>query len=332
MEKQTLPSLIAIVLVLTATAGIIGIRRFIQQAPSARIRIGIVQTASHPALDAARMGFIEHLNKEIGDDIIFTVQNAQGSIADATAIAQNFAADKQITGFFAIGTPALQAVASAEKDRPIIFAAATDPVLLDLTAANVTGCTDLLDANDVISTLRTLLPHVTTVAILSNPAEINARMMAKQLEAALKNNGIRPVHVGFSNEADIASATAAACNKAQAIIAPTDNTVASAIQLVATQARKAQTPLIVSDNLLVKDGALAGCGVDYHENGCQAGKIAHDIFVEGKKPSTVPVKKIEHPQVAINQEVMTALKLELPKVFENKVELVTTTSKGENHD
>ena len=76
-----------------------------------------MQTASHPALDAAREGFMHTMQNKLHSDISFIVQNAEGSIAHAHAIAQRFQSNKKIDGFFAIATPAAQALAAVEKNR-----------------------------------------------------------------------------------------------------------------------------------------------------------------------------------------------------------------------
>ena len=42
------------------------------------ITIGILQTASHPALDASREGFINKMKSSLGEKVSFVIKNAQG--------------------------------------------------------------------------------------------------------------------------------------------------------------------------------------------------------------------------------------------------------------
>ena len=58
--------------------------------------IGILQTASHPALDAAREGFMTAIKEKVGDRIDFVIRNGQGSISNIHAIAQQFHAKNDI--------------------------------------------------------------------------------------------------------------------------------------------------------------------------------------------------------------------------------------------
>ncbi len=80
--------LITIVLIIASTA--IYLHRKSSSPVKNDLVIGILQTASHPALDAARDSFIAELKNKIGDSVTFVLQNAQGSIANAHAIAEAF--------------------------------------------------------------------------------------------------------------------------------------------------------------------------------------------------------------------------------------------------
>lgn len=64
---------------------------------SEQITIGITQIVEHPALDAARQGFIDALAEagyKEGENIVYDVANAQNDKSNATSIAQKFANDK----------------------------------------------------------------------------------------------------------------------------------------------------------------------------------------------------------------------------------------------
>ncbi len=56
-------------------------------------KIGITQIAEHPALDAARDGFIQALKDEgfvEGENLTIDIKTAQGDIPTATTIAEGF--------------------------------------------------------------------------------------------------------------------------------------------------------------------------------------------------------------------------------------------------
>lgn len=295
-----------------AIGGLVLVKRF--KAPSKGITIGILQTASHPALDAAREGFVKTLPHLLQKDVNFVIRNAQGDITTAHSIAQQFHNDKNIEGVFAIATPAVQAITSVETEKPIFIATVTDPHSLGIIhpTTNVCGSSDMINVTELIEAMHTLLPHVKTVAIIYNPAESNAALLTSQMKQELQQRGITPIEAGISSQADMPPAIASALNKADALLAPTDNTIATAISYIATQALKAGKPLIVSDNLLVKQGALMSRGVDYFSNGSDAAHCAAEVLSQHKKPYELPIKTSASSTIVVNKEVATQLAIEIP--------------------
>lgn len=283
--------------------------------PNAQYTIGILQTASHPALDAARDGFIEELQNSLGNKVNFIIQNAQGSISQAHNIAQQFHANKKLTGFFAIATPTAQAISSVEKERPIFIAAVTDPNGLGLLnpTTNVCGATDMIDVSGQIEMLTQLLPQAKTVGILYTTGETNSIVLVKMMHTKLAQKGLHAIDFAVSNESDMQAVVELACRKVDIILAPTDNTVASTISLISAIALKHKKPFIVSDNMLVKFGPLAARGVDYKENGKQTGKIAHEVITTSKKPFEIPIEQTICEKIYLNQTTLAALEISIPE-------------------
>ena len=295
-----------------------------KKSSSARYTIGILQTASHPALDAARDGFIGQLKLLLKNDVEFIVKNAEGNISHAHTIAQRFHADKAMSAMYAIATPAAQALATVEKEKPIFIAAVTDPQALGFIhpSTNVTGASDMINIEKEIEMLVQLLPSVKTVALLYSSAEINSVVAVKKMKLELEKKGITPIELGISNEADIPTAVITACRKADALLAPTDNAIASAMPLVASLALNHKKPLLVSHNPAVKEGALAARGVDYNESGKQVAKIAYTVLVGGKKPYELPIEDAETDKVFVNKKTLDALGLTIPDVLKDYVVFV----------
>jgi putative tryptophan/tyrosine transport system substrate-binding protein len=285
--------------------------------------IGILQTASHPALDAVQDGFIKILDEKFGSDIKYTIQNAQGSITQAHAIAQQFQANKKYTAFFAIGTPAAQALGSLEKTRPVVIAAVTDPEALGLAnQAHITGVNDMIDVKEQINMLIALLPQAKNIGIIYTSGEINSEVMAKKMREELASHGISSHDFAISNEADIPAMIELACRKSDALLAPTDNTIASSIHLIATQALSYKKPLIVSDNMLVQFGPLASRGIDYTAHGQQAGAILYELLAEYKRPFDLPIQETQTDKVFINEQTLTMLGLSIPDSLEKSTVLI----------
>src|ERR671922_2139286 len=67
-----------------------------QPQPGRTYRVGFSQLVDHPALNATRQGFIDGLKAEgfeIGKNLTFDYQNAQGDVGTARSIAEKFLAD-----------------------------------------------------------------------------------------------------------------------------------------------------------------------------------------------------------------------------------------------
>ncbi len=305
-------------------ASFVMVKRSKQPTKTAAYAVGIVQTASHPALDAVREGFIEVLQRKMGDSIEFVIQNAQGSVAQAHAIAQQFHSNKQYNGFFAIATPAAQAMSAVQKEKPLIIAAVTDPDALGLMhpTTNVCGVNDMIDVRSEIEMLTQLLPNVKKVGLLYTAGEANSIAVIKQMHQELETRDLAFIDFAIGSEADISAMVHLACRKTDVILAPTDNMVACAIAIIATIAGHYKKPLIVSDNMLVKFGALAARGVDYKAHGKQAGEVAYKILVEGKKPCELPIEPTKSEQIVVNQATLAALGLTIPHELQPYVVLV----------
>jgi len=273
------------------------LKQSIQTAPhTSQYTIGILQTATHPALDATIKGFKETLEQELGKEIQFIMHNAQGSVAQAHTIAQQLSAyQNKIDAFFAVATPAAQALKAQITEKPLIIAAVTDPKAVGLIDANgnVCGVSDMIDVPGQIEFMLSLVPHAKTVGLLYTAGETNSQVLVDLMEQELKTRNLTPVLCALQSETDAQAAMELACRKCDVILAPTDNTVASTIALLATIAQQYQKPFIVSDETLLRPGVLAARGVNYYEGGKQAGHIAYQILTEQKTVAQIGITTIK---------------------------------------
>ncbi len=287
--------------------------------------VGILQTASHPALDAVLDGFQAELQKIMGDMTInIVIQNAQGSVASAHTIAQQFHGSQKYDVFFAIATPAAQAMHAVEKERPIIIAAVTDPSALGLIypGTNVCGVTDMIDVVAEIAMLTQLVPDVKNIGLLYTTGETNSLAAVEIMKSELIKLGLTPIDFAVSGEQDMQAMVELACRKSDLILAPTDNVVASTISLITMITHKYKKPLIVSDNMLVSAGALAGQGVDYKVSGQQAAHIALALLTESKHPSDLPIEQTKCEQIFVNKQTLKLLGLSIPQELHKHVVLI----------
>ena len=101
-------------LVLSLFAVVAGCGESSKQTENKAVKLGIIQIAEHPALDAARKGFLDTLAKngyEEGKNLEVDYQNAQGDQATLQSIASKFVQDKKDL-ILAIATPSAMAMAN----------------------------------------------------------------------------------------------------------------------------------------------------------------------------------------------------------------------------
>lgn len=297
-----------------------------QHEGSAMYTIGILQTASHPALDAVLDGFKNELENLMGNTkISFIIQNAQGSVSSAHTIAQQFHGSSKYDLFFAIATPAAQAMHAVEKERPIIIAAVTDPSALGFVylMSNVCGLTDMIDVPAEVAMLHTLVPNAKNIGLLYTVGETNSLVLVDIMKKELIKLGLTPVDFAVSGESDMQAMVELACRKSDLILAPTDNVVASTISLISMITKKYKKPLIVSDNMLVSSGALAAQGVDYEKSGRQCAHHAFQLLTQDKNISEIGIEQTKSEQIFINKQTLELLELSVPQELIDHVVLIS---------
>lgn len=296
--------------------------------------IGIIQLTEHPALDAAREGFIKGMADNglvEGENITVDVQNAQNDQSNLKTIAQKFVSDDKDL-VLAIATPAAQSIASETTDIPILITAVTDPAASGLCESNeapggnVTGTSDLTPIKEQIELLHEILPDAQNIAILYNSGEQNSVIQADMAEEAATELGLTSERKTVTNTNDVAQVTSSLVGKFDAVYVPTDNTLASSMPLVTSITNPAGLPVIVGEQGMVEGGGLASVAVSYSDLGEMTGKMAVDILVNGADPATMPIGYTENPQLIVNPTAAEELGIEIPAEVLDKAEKVETVS------
>ena len=289
------------ILLLVLTLLIVGgISSFVSAAP---LLIGVTQIVEHPALDAARDGFIETLEEagfKEGVDVVYDLQNAQGDFNNAISIAQKFKDDK-VDLIVAIATPTAQAALQVNNEIPIVINAVTDPVAAGLAKSwessgnNLTGMSDAAPNKQQVELIPRFLPEAKNVGTIYNAGEANSVIQIEVAKGVCKELGLNLIEVTVSNSSEVLMAAQSLAGRVEAIYIVTDNTVVSALESVISVCNRQKIALIVADPSTVDKGALASYGIDYFSLGKRSGEIALKI-IEGAKPSDIPIQMITDPK------------------------------------
>ncbi|WP_027340744.1 ABC transporter substrate-binding protein [Halonatronum saccharophilum] len=281
-------------------------------------RIGVIQIVEHPALDAAREGFMDVLEEQgykDGEGVTYNYQNAQGDMSTAQTIANQFANDN-LDMILAIATPTSQAVANNINETPILITAVTDPKSaglvdsLDKPGSNLTGTSDLTPVKEQLELIQRIKPDVQRVGILYNAGESNSVVQVDLAQKAADELGLELVKATVSSSNEVYQSAQSLDGRVDAIYIPTDNTVISAIQSVVSVANESNIPLVVGEDNAVEEGALATVGINYYQLGRQTAKMAIEVF-EGADTAQMPIQYLENTDLVINLKAAQAMGIEL---------------------
>ncbi len=291
-----------------------------QDSAEKKVKLGIIQIAEHPALDAARQGFLDTLaaNGYVeGKNLIVDYGNAQG---DQTAL--KTIAKKLVTGncnlILAIATDSAQAVAAETTEIPILFTAVTDPVTAKLVMSNekpdtnVTGTNDLNPVKDQVELLQKLAPQAKRIGVVYNAGEVNSVVQVDMVKDAASKAGLKVVEASVSNTSEVMQSAQSLVGRVDAFYIPTDNTVSSSVESIIKVAEANALPVVVGEAAMVDRGALATIGIDYNKLGKQTAEMALRVL-KGEKPQDMAVEGQKDMELVINMKAAQAMKVTIPE-------------------
>ena len=293
-----------------------------------KVKLGVLQLLSHPALDAIYQGIQDELAKEgyeAGKNLEIDFQNAQGDQSNLASMSEKLVSNKNdvIVG---ITTPATLSLANVTKDIPIVMGGITYPAGLikdeKKPGNNITGVSDRTPIKQQLEIMKQVVPTLKTVGILYTSSEDNSVKQAKQAEEDAKALGLEVKVATIANTNDIQQVTESLASQVEAIFVPIDNTIASAMATVvkATDAKK--IPVFPSADTMVADGGVLGLGVDQYQIGVETAKMVVEVL-KGAKPADTPIKLANEGVIYLNEEKAKELGITIPADIAQKAQKVT---------
>jgi putative ABC transport system substrate-binding protein len=219
------------------------------------------------------------------------------------------------------GTAPAIAAKAATTTIPIVFTAPDDPVELGLVASlsrpggNLTGIYFLVGelVPKRLELLRELVPAMTRVAVLVNPAKpARAESQVKEVESAGRQKGLRIqiLNAGSGRDINVAFAALARERPDALLVSPDPLYVVRRVQL-ATLAAHHAIPTSFSNRDPVEAGGLMSYGTNITDAFRQAGVYAGRIL-KGANPADLPVVQSTKFELVINAETARMLGLAVP--------------------
>lgn len=259
-------------------------------------------------------GFVENQN------VAIEYRFAEGKYDRFPELIANFVQGHVQVIVAATGTNGVLATTAATKTIPIVFAIAMDPVSLGVVSSlsrpggNATGVsmyTPQLTAKR-LEFLVELTPAGGTIAILTNPTNPNANIVASDAEAAARSLGREAHFLKASTDEQIAAAfDEIRARKLAALLVSPDAFYIARREQLAALCEQNRIPAIYEWSLFVKYGGLMSYSPRItdvsHQLGVYAGKI-----LSGAAPADLPVEQPTKFELAINLRTAKAIGLSIP--------------------
>lgn len=288
--------------------------QMVQAQEKEAIKVGIFQFNDHGSLNANREGFIDglaELGYLEGENLTLDYMNANADIANLQSMSESLVMNNDY--FFAIATPAAQALANATTDQPVVFSSVADPLgagvveSFEAPGSNLTGTTNIGPIEEQIDMLMEIVPDAKRIGIIYNSSEVNAQYQVDTAVPLLEAHGVEPVLQTITSTNDISQAMNSLVSEVDGIYLVTDNYIASSMPLVGNIAKEAGLPVVGGSNDMIEENGLATFGLDYYDLGVQTAKMLVRIIEEDLDPATVPVEYAENLVLIVNEEYAEAI-------------------------
>src|SRR2546426_6769596 len=260
------------------------------------------------------LGYVE------GQNIAIESRWAEGKYDRYSALAADLVRLK-VDVIVAAGGRATQDAQQATRTHPIVMSVVIDPVGSGLVASlarpggNVTGLTIM--ASDLVGkqfeVLKEVVPKVSRVALLWNPANPGSAPQLREAEAAARALGVRLQTLEARGPQEIDSAFAAMTReRAGALLILPDAIFGNQRRQIAELAAKRRLPSLLG----VGEYAEAGGLMNYSANNLDLERRAAtfvDKILKGAKPADLPREQPSKFELVINLRTAKAIGLTIPQ-------------------
>jgi putative ABC transport system substrate-binding protein len=221
----------------------------------------------------------------------------------------------------AAGVPPTSAAQKATSTIPIVMGNSIDPVGSGFVASlarpggNITGLSSLIvDLSPKhFEMLRSMVPKLSRVAILVNPANSGHATILKSVQTAAQKSSVKLLPVQARNPQEIESAFSTMTREnAEAVIVANDGVFTQQQRQIAKLAAKHRLPSVTLRREYVEAGGLMSYGPSFVEQYRRAATHVDKIF-KGAKPGDLPVEQPTKFELIINRKTAKALGLTIPQ-------------------
>ncbi len=260
------------------------------------------------------LGYVE------GRNIVIEYRWAEGKYARFPALITELLA-LRVDVIVTAGTPASLAVKKATTTTPLVMVAVGDPVATGLVASlarpggNSTGLTSI--SQDLegkrLELLREVVPKISHVAVLWNPASPIQVVQEKEVQAAAQVLRMKVLSLGVRAPEEFDKAFAAILRERPgALLVLADRLFLHHRARIMDFAVKHRLPGVHAYRELVEAGGLMSYGPSYAGMHRRAAYFV-DRILKGTKPADLPVEQPTRFELVLNLKAAKALGLTIPQ-------------------
>ena len=260
------------------------------------------------------LGYVE------GKNLVIEWRSAEGNNERLPGLATELV-NLKVDVIVTVGTPATSAAQKATTTIPIVVGGTGDPVgsgfvkSLARPGGNITGLSNVSVeiSPKLLEMLLTMVPRLSRVAVLVNPANSSHAMVLKSIQSAAQRTSakILPVEVRTPQEIETAFSVMTKEN-AGAIIVMRDPLLTQQVRQIAQLAAKHRLPSVGAIREYVDAGGLMCYGPNITDSYRRAATYVDKIF-KGAKPGDLPIEQPTKFELFINGKTAKALGLTIPQ-------------------
>jgi putative ABC transport system substrate-binding protein len=295
------------------------------QQPQGKVpRVGILisETLSDQAsrIDALRGGLRDHAYVE-GKNIVIEFRSAEGNYDRLPGLAAELTRLK-VDVVVAFGIKALAAASGSTTTIPIVIpATSSDPVAMGLInslarpGGNVTGSTNF--GPEIMAKrlelLKEVMPRMTRVAVLVNPANSSFGPTLQQMDIAAKSLqlSVQSFKAGAPGEFDRVFA-AMAKGRVDAMVVQDDTMFGGANAIAIAELAARRRLLAAGSKGFAEAGGTIGYGVSDSEL-YRRGAYFVDRILKGANPGDLPIEQATRFELVINRKIANAIGIKIPE-------------------
>ena len=262
-----------------------------------KYHIGVLTYRRHGASEETIEGFEEEMRSLLGSEkVVFEEVDADGDAQKCAEIATGFA-NSGYQLIFACGTEAVQNAGAAVNNIPIIGGCVSDYLLssvvssLDAPGGNITGVSSLGPIQEQMDLIERITSWPASVAIVSSGTETGSRFEAEVATQILDEKGISWKSFHAATEEDLRLQMKEAAENYSCIYLPTDNFVASHMDIVRDVVLDTGILTVTGDYQMCAAGGLCCCSIDYHEHGRKAAGMAYAVLEQDEEISRMAIQE-----------------------------------------